>query len=57
MVCPCKDCPDRDEGCHGKCERYKAYADWRKTLKPEYSVADEYLINEKKKLQKRRRVR
>ena len=22
---PCMDCPDRHEGCHGKCEDYKAY--------------------------------
>ena len=22
---PCKDCPDRVVGCHGKCEKYKAY--------------------------------
>ena len=22
---PCKDCADREVGCHGKCEKYKAY--------------------------------
>ena len=22
---PCKDCPDRTVGCHGKCEKYEAY--------------------------------
>ena len=22
---PCKDCPERHEGCHGKCDGYKAY--------------------------------
>ena len=22
---PCKDCADRDVGCHAKCERYLAY--------------------------------
>ena len=22
---PCKDCPDRKVGCHGECEKYKAY--------------------------------
>ena len=27
---PCeKDCPDRAEGCHGRCERYAA---WRKEM-------------------------
>ena len=22
---PCMDCPDRHVGCHGECEKYKAY--------------------------------
>lgn len=22
---PCKDCPDREVGCHGGCEKYKEY--------------------------------
>lgn len=22
---PCKDCTDRAMGCHGKCDKYKAY--------------------------------
>lgn len=22
---PCRDCPDRYPGCHGKCEKYLAY--------------------------------
>lgn len=22
---PCKDCPDRETGCHGKCEKYAAF--------------------------------
>lgn len=25
MSVPCKDCPDREVGCHGRCEKYKAY--------------------------------
>ena len=30
MEIPCvKDCPDRTPTCHGKCEKYKAYAAWR----------------------------
>lgn len=27
--CPCAECPDREIGCHGKCEKYKA---WREKL-------------------------
>ena len=22
---PCKDCPDRAEGCHGRCEKYQSF--------------------------------
>lgn len=25
MKQPCYQCPDREMGCHGRCERYKAY--------------------------------
>ena len=25
MNVPCRDCTDRELGCHGKCERYMAY--------------------------------
>lgn len=25
MTAPCKDCGDRHQGCHSRCEAYKAY--------------------------------
>ena len=25
MKAPCKDCAEREVGCHGKCDRYQAY--------------------------------
>ena len=25
MNVPCKDCPDREVGCHSTCEKYKAF--------------------------------
>lgn len=25
MKAPCKDCAERHEGCHGECEKYKAF--------------------------------
>lgn len=25
MMSPCKDCGDREIGCHSKCEKYKAF--------------------------------
>lgn len=27
MMCPCKDCEDREIGCHSKCEKYKKFRD------------------------------
>lgn len=29
MQVPCLDCPDRAVGCHGKCERYKAWQEYK----------------------------
>ena len=26
---PCKDCPEREVGCHGRCEKYKEYKENR----------------------------
>ena len=26
MICPCKGCPERVVGCHGSCERYRAFS-------------------------------
>ena len=25
MNAPCKDCPDRSQGCHARCEKYAAF--------------------------------
>lgn len=25
MLSPCKDCSDRKQGCHAKCEKYKTF--------------------------------
>lgn len=29
MKVPCKDCKDRELGCHSQCERYKEYHEYR----------------------------
>lgn len=29
---PCFQCKDRQQGCHGMCEKYAAYTEKRKTL-------------------------
>lgn len=29
MKAPCKDCPDREVGCHGKCDKYAQFKEER----------------------------
>lgn len=60
MTAPCKDCQDRHEGCHGECERYKAYAAEREAInakKREAASADGYLFAKIKKLNRTKRKR
>lgn len=42
QLSPCKDCPDREVGCHGKCEKYINY-------QKENSEVKKYIAKEKKK--------
>lgn len=30
---PCKDCGERESGCHSQCERYKAYTFYHEEIK------------------------
>lgn len=30
MKAPCgKECPDREVGCHGRCEKWQAFEEWK----------------------------
>ena len=57
----CKDCADRQVGCHGKCEKYNAYvaannaeyAKMKKAFAEERKVT-EYEIKRARKIKKRR---
>lgn len=40
MKVPCHNCPDRELGCHGKCEKYQAYAEWRQQVYEERIVKE-----------------
>lgn len=59
---PCMDCGDRTVGCHGTCEKYKAYneqnkADYQKRITAyagEY-LAESYEVKSKLRTIKRRR--
>lgn len=43
MKAPCKDCTERHDGCHGKCERYRAYReDIENRKKPELYAKCDY---------------
>lgn len=58
-VCPCRDCSERQCGCHAKCEKYKG---WRKEFddqkkanlqcKNEYRRLNEYEVNKTRRLKK-----
>ena len=38
---PCKDCPDRELGCHGKCKKYKEYQEANKKFREEQHKENE----------------
>lgn len=44
---PCKGCPDRDAGCHGRCELYLEWQDEHKRYMKAYrdSKSADYLAN------------
>lgn len=33
MVAPCKDCTERQMGCHSTCPKYKQYQEWNEERK------------------------
>lgn len=33
MTAPCKNCPDRAPGCHGKCGKYREFVAWNEERK------------------------
>lgn len=41
MISPCMNCPDRMVGCHGRCERYKAF---RAERENEYALRHERYV-------------
>lgn len=60
---PCKDCNDRDVGCHGKCEKYKAFQERlredRKKRVEAYApeqMHENYSRNLHQKIQRRQRT-
>ena len=54
-VAPCKDCKDRSEGCHGKCQIYidfeKAHKEWKDKFR---DGRDEYMMYRHKQRKKQR---
>lgn len=54
-VAPCKDCKNRDETCHGKCEKYQSYEKDQKEWKEKFRDGrDEYMLyrNKRRKTQR-----
>lgn len=42
---PCKDCPDREVGCHGRCDKYQEYVKKKDELMAKYKK-ENYLQRE-----------
>ena len=38
--CPCRGCVDRDEACHGRCERYQGWKTDFETAKHNFEMAN-----------------
>lgn len=38
---PCKNCTERKQGCHGKCEKYIEWCNYREALKKENDILNE----------------
>ena len=64
MTAPCKNCGDREIGCHSKCEKYKTFrkpldkaATARNNLRKVYEVYDKERVSreQKNKLQRKQR--
>jgi len=42
---PCKNCKDQHIGCHGSCEAYKRYAQYRKKINEQMANVYDYRKN------------
>lgn len=42
MKAPCKDCPDRQLGCHSTCKRYLTYKESCEVIRKERSKAYDF---------------
>lgn len=55
---PCKDCPDREVGCHSKCARYLSWKEQNEATKRVKALereANSYMYDSIKKVRKKRR--
>lgn len=46
MTPPCKECTDRELGCHGRCERYAAFREEREELIKRRAAMNDTIRNE-----------
>lgn len=44
MIAPCKDCPERYQGCHATCEKYREFYEQNKQRLKERS--EENIVND-----------
>lgn len=52
MTAPCYKCPDREVGCHGKCEKYLAFraeCESRYQLRKDLAMLGSYAVESQKR--------
>ena len=61
MKAPCKDCADRQLGCHADCSKYREYKDWQKEhndkIKREKEVVNSFVACREEAKEKMMRAR
>lgn len=55
MTCPCKDCTDREIGCHSTCEKYIGWCEERKKCKAAAQLENDHQFYMYYKLTKQRK--
>lgn len=53
VVAPCKDCEERELGCHDRCEKYQTFREARKEFNrkvAEFNKYDDYVFGRKARI-------
>ena len=57
MICPCKGCEERHEGCHGRCEEYQEWLVMKKDANNKQRLESKVRSDEEDRWQRIKRNR